>query len=53
MSMASEGSEPIRLQFSGDVGPDHKLLQSDPDGPQVLDSVILEATYSTPSAPHR
>jgi metallo-beta-lactamase family protein len=37
--------QPIRLLFSGDIGPDHKLLQPDPDGPQNLDYVILESTY--------
>lgn len=40
------GSEkPVRLLFSGDIGPDHKLLQPDPDGPRDLDYVILESTY--------
>jgi metallo-beta-lactamase family protein len=40
-----EGGKPIRLLFSGDVGPDHKLLQPDPEGPRDLDYVILESTY--------
>ncbi|WP_315974874.1 MBL fold metallo-hydrolase [Microvirga yunnanensis] len=39
------GGEPIRLLFSGDVGPDHRLLHPDPDGPVNLDYVVLEATY--------
>ncbi|WP_370644892.1 MBL fold metallo-hydrolase RNA specificity domain-containing protein [Microvirga sp. ACRRW] len=34
-----------RLLFSGDIGPDHKLLQPDPDGPRDLDYALLEATY--------
>ncbi|NBJ13102.1 MBL fold metallo-hydrolase [Microvirga arsenatis] len=37
--------EPTRLLFSGDIGPDHKLLQPDPDGPRDLDYVVLESTY--------
>lgn len=37
--------EPTRLLFSGDVGPDHKLLQPNPDGPRDLDYVVLESTY--------
>ena len=37
--------KPVRLLFSGDIGPDHKLLQPDPDGPRDLDYVILESTY--------
>jgi metallo-beta-lactamase family protein len=36
---------PVRLLFSGDIGPDHKLLQPDPDGPRDLDYVLLESTY--------
>ncbi|MGO4525206.1 MBL fold metallo-hydrolase [Microvirga sp. 2MCAF35] len=40
----SEG-QPIRLLFSGDVGPDHKLLQPGPDGPRDLDYALLESTY--------
>jgi metallo-beta-lactamase family protein len=35
----------VRLLFSGDVGPAHKLLQHDPEGPSGLDYVICEATY--------
>jgi metallo-beta-lactamase family protein len=46
MEVSPEDSgKPTRLLFSGDVGPDHKLLQPDPDGPRDLDYVILEATY--------
>jgi metallo-beta-lactamase family protein len=46
MEVASDtGGESIRLLFSGDVGPDHKLLQPSPDGPRDLDYVILESTY--------
>ena len=41
----SGGEKPLRLLFSGDVGPDHKLLQPDPDGPRDLDYVMLESTY--------
>lgn len=36
---------PLRLLFSGDIGPDAKLLQSDPEGPAGLDYVICESTY--------
>ncbi len=46
VEVASGGDEkPTRLLFSGDIGPDHKLLQPDPDGPRDLDYVILESTY--------
>jgi metallo-beta-lactamase family protein len=44
VTSGSDG-KPMRLLFSGDVGPDHKLLQPDPDGPRDLDYVVLESTY--------
>ncbi|MDB5571186.1 MAG: ribonuclease [Hyphomicrobiales bacterium] len=39
------GAKPLRLLFSGDIGPDGKLLHSDPEGPQGLDHLICESTY--------
>ena len=46
MEIAHGGAEkPVRLLFSGDVGPGHKLLQPDPTGPVDLDYVIMESTY--------
>jgi len=46
MEVTHNGDEkPVRLLFSGDIGPDHKLLQPDPEGPRDLDYVILESTY--------
>ncbi|NRP89310.1 Ribonuclease [Ensifer adhaerens] len=36
---------PIRILFSGDVGPQHKLLEGRPDAPQDFDYVICESTY--------
>ncbi len=36
---------PLRLLFSGDVGPAHKLLQHDPVAPKIWDHVICESTY--------
>ena len=35
----------LRLLFSGDIGPDTKLLQPDPEGPSGVDYVICESTY--------
>lgn len=35
----------LRLLFSGDIGPDHKLMHPDPEGPSALDFVICESTY--------
>ncbi|MCE1236200.1 MAG: MBL fold metallo-hydrolase [Hyphomicrobiales bacterium] len=36
---------PLRLLFSGDIGPAHKLLQHDPVAPKDWDFVVCEATY--------
>lgn len=35
----------LRVLFSGDIGPDAKLLQPDPEGPAGVDYVICESTY--------
>jgi metallo-beta-lactamase family protein len=35
----------LRLLFSGDIGPEHKLFQLDPDSPANFDYVICESTY--------
>jgi metallo-beta-lactamase family protein len=36
---------PVRILFSGDIGPDSKLLQADPEAPTNFDYVICESTY--------
>ena len=36
---------PLRLLFSGDIGPNDKLLQHDPVAPKDWDHVVCEATY--------
>ena len=41
----SVGNATRRLLFSGDIGPDTKLMQPDPTGPQRVDYLICEATY--------
>ncbi|WP_375204257.1 MBL fold metallo-hydrolase [Hyphococcus sp.] len=41
----------MRLLFSGDIGPDHKLFHPDPDGPSNLDYVICESTYGARERP--
>jgi metallo-beta-lactamase family protein len=40
-----QGMKPLRLLFSGDIGPNHKLFQPDPEAPAGLDHVICESTY--------
>ena len=39
------GEKPLRILFSGDIGPDHKLLEPDPEAPADFDYVICESTY--------
>jgi metallo-beta-lactamase family protein len=39
------GQKPTRLLFSGDIGPDNKLLEHDPEAPTAWDYVICESTY--------
>lgn len=36
---------PLRLLFSGDLGPDNRLLHPDPQAPRSFDYVLCEATY--------
>lgn len=48
----------LRLLFSGDIGPDYKLMHPDPEGPSGVDYLICEATYGDTdredaTAPHR
>lgn len=38
-------NKPLRLLFSGDIGPAHKLLQPGPTAPKDLDYVVCESTY--------
>jgi metallo-beta-lactamase family protein len=36
---------PVRLVFSGDIGPREKALQPDPSMPHLCDILLLESTY--------
>ncbi|WP_026791276.1 MBL fold metallo-hydrolase [Pleomorphomonas oryzae] len=42
---ATGGDRPVRILFSGDLGPDNKLLQSEPEAPAGWDHVVMESTY--------
>jgi metallo-beta-lactamase family protein len=39
------GKKPTRILFSGDIGPDHKMLERDPEAPTAWDYVVCESTY--------
>ncbi|MEZ5894556.1 MAG: MBL fold metallo-hydrolase [Parvularculaceae bacterium] len=41
----------MRLLFSGDIGPAHKLFHPDPDAPSNFDYVVCEATYGARERP--
>ncbi|MGF1626954.1 MAG: MBL fold metallo-hydrolase RNA specificity domain-containing protein [Alphaproteobacteria bacterium] len=51
IAAAPAPAPPLRLLFSGDIGPDRKLFHPDPDGPTDLDLVVCEATYGDRSRP--
>jgi metallo-beta-lactamase family protein len=42
---------PLRVLMSGDLGPDAKLLQPDPEAPADLDYVVCESTYGNLDRP--
>jgi metallo-beta-lactamase family protein len=48
---ASDGGKPLRILASGDIGPDAKLLEPDPEAPTGLDYVICESTYGDEDRP--
>lgn len=43
--------KPLRILASGDIGPDAKLLQPDPEAPAGFDYVISESTYGDRERP--
>ena len=53
LEFAGEGlsGQPVRLLASGDIGPDAKLLQPDPEAPAEFDYIISESTYGNIDRP--
>ncbi len=45
VEVEEQGKAPIRILFSGDIGPDNKLLEHDPESPGNWDYVVCESTY--------
>jgi metallo-beta-lactamase family protein len=45
LEVSDGGGKPLRLLFSGDIGPDNKMLEPDPEAPTGFDYVICESTY--------
>ena len=49
---AGNNGMPLRIVFSGDLGPDHKSFHPDPDAPTGIDYVICESTYGDTDRKH-
>lgn len=45
LKIANGEREPLKLLFSGDIGPEHKVLQKSATAPTDLDVVVMESTY--------
>jgi metallo-beta-lactamase family protein len=50
-SDAGAAGHPLRVLASGDIGPDAKLLEPDPEAPAGFDYVISESTYGDADRP--
>lgn len=55
LELAGAGPDggPLRLLFSGDIGPDHKLFHPDPVASSGFDYVVCESTYGGRSRTRR
>lgn len=42
-----DSASPIKLLFSGDIGPDEKLFHPDPEAPRNVDYLFVESTYGS------
>lgn len=51
LELAGDGGTQ-RILFSGDIGPQHKLLQFDPTGPEGVDWLVCESTYGDTDREH-
>lgn len=45
LELTGEDGKVMRLLFSGDIGPEHKVLQQEAASPHDLDIVVMESTY--------
>ncbi len=45
LEIARPAGRPLRLLFSGDIGPDEKAFHDVPEGPADLDYLVVESTY--------
>ena len=45
VEVEGNGDRPVRLLFSGDIGPDEKVFYAEPDAPAGYDYILAESTY--------
>lgn len=45
VEVADGAGKPVRLLFSGDIGPDEKVFYAEPDAPSDFDYILCESTY--------
>ena len=45
LEVEQSGKKPLRILFSGDLGPVNKMLHHDPEAPANFDVVLCESTY--------
>jgi len=45
VEVANGEGKPVRLMFSGDIGPDEKVFYNEPEGPSGFDYILCESTY--------
>jgi metallo-beta-lactamase family protein len=53
VEISQPDAAPLRILFSGDVGPAFKLLEPDPQAPSGLDYVLCESTYGATDRPDK
>jgi metallo-beta-lactamase family protein len=45
VEVLEDGGKPVRILFSGDIGPDEKVFYLEPDAPSGFDYIVSESTY--------
>ena len=52
VEVADADDKPVRILFSGDIGPDEKVFYDDPNAPSGYDYILSESTYGGRDRPH-
>lgn len=51
LAVTQDDGKPLKLLFSGDIGPEHKALVKSPEAPRDLDILVMESTYGGRTRP--